>query len=55
LVPNPSTSLKTTLTAETHLRVSEGQFLLEEQTFNIEKSLIYRAGTRKPTVSGVTV
>jgi hypothetical protein len=44
-----SKSLQTTLAAEAHL--AEGQFLLEEQTLNIEKSLIYRTGTRKPTVS----
>jgi hypothetical protein len=50
-VPNMSTSLQTTLAAEAHL--AEGQFLLEEQTLNIEKSLIrvYRTGTRRPTVS----
>jgi hypothetical protein len=42
-------TLQTTLAAEAHL--AEGQFLLEEQTLNIEKSLIYRAGTRRPTVS----
>jgi hypothetical protein len=40
-----STSLQTTLAAEAHL--AEGQFLLEEQTLNIEKSLIYRTGTPK--------
>jgi hypothetical protein len=34
-----------TLTAE--LRLAEGQFSLEEQTINIEKSVIYRAGTRR--------
>jgi hypothetical protein len=44
-----STSLQTTLAAEAHL--AEGQFLLEEQTLNIEKSLIYRRGTRRPAVS----
>jgi hypothetical protein len=44
-----STSLQTTLDAEAYL--PEGQFLLEEQTLNIEKSLIYRTGTRRPTVS----
>jgi hypothetical protein len=48
-VPNMSTSLQTTLAAEAHL--AEGQFLLEEQTLNIEKPLIYRTGTRRPTVS----
>jgi hypothetical protein len=42
-------SLQTTLAAEAHL--AEGQFLLEEQTLNTEKSLIYRTGTRRPTVS----
>jgi hypothetical protein len=44
-----SKSLQTTLAAEAHL--AEGQFLLKEQTLNIEKSLIYRTGTRRPTVS----
>jgi hypothetical protein len=38
---NTSTSLQTTLAADAHL--AEGQFLLEEQTLNNEKSLIYRA------------
>jgi hypothetical protein len=36
-----------TLGAEVHL--AEKQFLLEEQSSNTEKSLIYRAGTRKPS------
>jgi predicted N-acetyltransferase YhbS len=40
-----ATSLQTTLAAEAH--VAEGQFLLEEQTLNTEKSLIYRTGTRR--------
>jgi hypothetical protein len=43
-----STSLQT-LAADAHL--AEGQFLHEEQTFNNAKSLIYRAGTRRPTIS----
>jgi hypothetical protein len=43
-----SMSLQTTSAAEAHLA---GQFLLVEQTLNIEKSLIYRTGTRRPTVS----
>jgi hypothetical protein len=47
--PNTSTSLQTTLAADTDL--AEGQFLLEEQTLNNAKSLIYRAGTRRPTIS----
>jgi hypothetical protein len=34
--------LQTTFAADAHL--AEGQFLLEEQTLNIAKSLIYRAG-----------
>jgi hypothetical protein len=38
-VPNSSVSLQTTLVAEALL--AGGQFLLEEQTSNIEKSLIY--------------
>jgi hypothetical protein len=41
-------SLQRTLEAGGH--VEEEQFLVKEQTFNIEKSLIYRAGTRKRTV-----
>jgi hypothetical protein len=41
-------SLQTTLAIEAH--PAEGQFLHEEQTLNIENSLIYRAGTRTPTV-----
>jgi hypothetical protein len=40
-------SLQTTLAADAH--PAEGQFLLEEQTLNNAKSLIYRAGTRTPT------
>jgi hypothetical protein len=47
--PNTSTSLQTTLAADAHL--AEGQFLLEEQTLNKAKSLIYRTGTRRPTIS----
>jgi hypothetical protein len=49
LAPNTSISLQTTLAAEAHL--AEGQYLLEEQTLNKVKSLIYRAGTRRPTIS----
>jgi hypothetical protein len=37
--PNMSTSLQTTLAADAHL--VEGQFLLEEQTLNDSKCLIY--------------
>jgi hypothetical protein len=44
--PAPNTS---TFAADAHL--AEGQFVLEEQTLNIAKSLIYRAGTRRPTIS----
>jgi hypothetical protein len=47
--PNTSTSLQRTLVADAHL--AEGQFLLGEQTLNNAKSLIYRAGTRRPTIS----
>jgi hypothetical protein len=43
LAPNTSPSLQTTLAAAAHLA--------EEQTLNNAKSLIYRAGTRRPTVS----
>jgi hypothetical protein len=49
LVPNTSTSLQTTLAAAAHL--VEGQFLDEEQTLRNTKPLIYRAGTRRPTIS----
>jgi hypothetical protein len=49
LAPNTSTSLQTTLAADAHL--AEGQFLHEEQTLNKAKSLMYRAGTRSPTIS----
>jgi hypothetical protein len=42
-------SLQTTLAAEAHL--AEGQFLLEEQTLNKEKSLMYREETRRPAIS----
>jgi hypothetical protein len=48
LVLNMSTSVQTKA-AEAHL--TEGQFLLEQQMFNIEYSLICIAGTRRPTVS----
>jgi hypothetical protein len=51
LAPNTSTSLQTTLAAEAHL--AEGQFLLEEQTLNKAKSLMYRAGTRRPAISRI--
>jgi hypothetical protein len=44
-----STSLQTTLAAEAHL--AEGQYLLEEQTLNKAKSLMYRAVTQIPTIS----
>jgi hypothetical protein len=47
--PNTSTSLQTTLATDAHL--AEGQFLLEEQTLDNAKSPIYRAGTRRPTIS----
>jgi hypothetical protein len=47
LAPNRSTSLQTTLASDAHL--AEGQFLLEEQTLNKGKSLMYRAG--RPTIS----
>jgi hypothetical protein len=47
--PNTSTSVQTTLAADAHL--AEGQFLFEEQTLNDAKSLMYRAATRRPTIS----
>jgi hypothetical protein len=49
LAPNMPASLQTTLAADAHL--AEGQFLHEKQTLNNAKSLIYRAGTRRPTIS----
>jgi hypothetical protein len=49
LIPNTSTSLQTTLAADAHL--VEGQFLLEKQTLNNARCLVYRAGTRRPTIS----
>jgi hypothetical protein len=41
--------LTNSITAEAHL--AERQFLLEEQTLNIENSVVYRARSRRPTVS----
>jgi hypothetical protein len=49
LAPNTSKFLQTTLAADAHL--AEGQFLLEDQTLNKAKSLVYRAETRRPTIS----
>jgi hypothetical protein len=49
VAPNTSTSLQTTSAADAHL--TEGQFLHEEQILNNVKSLIYRAGIRRPTIS----
>jgi hypothetical protein len=46
---NTFTSLQTALAAEAH--AIEGQFLLEELTLNVEKPLIHRPGTRRPTIS----
>jgi hypothetical protein len=51
LDPNTSTSLQTILAADAHL--AEGQVLLEEQTLNNAKSLIYRGGTPRPTISKI--
>jgi hypothetical protein len=48
VVSNTPASLKRALAADSHL--SEGQFLHEEQELNKEKSQIYRAGNRTPTV-----
>jgi hypothetical protein len=47
-VPNTSMSLQTALAAEEHL--AKWQFLLEEQALNKEKTLLYQAGTQRPTV-----
>jgi hypothetical protein len=49
LAPNTPVFLQTTVAAEAHL--AEGQYLLEEQTLNKAKSLMYRAGTQRPTIS----
>jgi hypothetical protein len=49
LAPNTSTSLQSTLAADAHL--AEVQFSHEEKTLNNAKSLIYRARTRRPTIS----
>jgi hypothetical protein len=46
VVPNTSASVQTTLPVEAHL-AEGGQCLLEEQTLNKAKSLIYLAGTRR--------
>jgi hypothetical protein len=43
-----SVSLQTTLAAEVYL---VGQFLLEGKMLNIEMSMTYRAGTRRPKAS----
>jgi hypothetical protein len=40
-------SLQKTLAPDAH--PAEGQFLQQEEILNIEKSLIYRAGSRTPT------
>jgi hypothetical protein len=45
--------LQTTLAAEAHL--AEGRFLLQEQTLNKAKSLMYREGTRRPATIAVAV
>jgi type IV secretory pathway VirB3-like protein len=42
-----SASPQTAVAAESH--IAEEQLLLEEQTLKKAKSLIYRAGTRRPT------
>jgi hypothetical protein len=36
-------------------RLAEGQFLDEEQTLNNAKSVIYLAGTRRPTLSTIII
>jgi hypothetical protein len=48
LDPNTSPFLQTTLAADAD--TAEGQFLLMEQTLNAGRSLIYRAGNRKPSL-----
>jgi hypothetical protein len=48
-VLNTSKSQQTTLAADAHL--AEEQFLSEGLKLNIEKSLRYRVGTRRPTAS----
>jgi hypothetical protein len=49
LTSNTSAFLQTVLEDDAHL--AEGQFLHDEETFNNAASLIYRAGTRRPTIS----
>jgi hypothetical protein len=44
-----STFFQTTMLVEVHL--AKGQFVLEEGTWNVDKSLIYLAGTQRPAVS----
>jgi hypothetical protein len=44
-----SASLQTMLAGHAHL--AEEKFLHEEQTLDNAKSLMYRAGTRRPTIS----
>jgi hypothetical protein len=53
LAQNTSTSLQKISAADEH--VAEGQFLHEEQALNNAKSLIYRIGTRRSTISKTEV
>jgi hypothetical protein len=48
LVPKTSETLQTALASEAR---RTGRFLFEKQTLNVEYSLIFRAGTRRRTVS----
>jgi hypothetical protein len=48
-VPNMSMSIQTVLAAEA--QPAEGQFLLDEQTLNKAKYLMYQARTPRQTVS----
>jgi hypothetical protein len=49
MAPNTSTSLQATLAADAH--PAEAQFVHEDHTLNKAMSLMYRAGTGRPTIS----
>jgi hypothetical protein len=49
LISNKPTFLQAAPAGE--VRLTDGQFLLQEKTLNKERSLIYRAGIRRPTIS----
>jgi hypothetical protein len=55
LAPNTSTSLQTALAADARLAEGEYTYLHEQQTLDKAKSLLCRAGTRRPTVSKILI